>query len=270
MTKSIKDKFWMWGYTIESVGAVRIPFVQTPQNYCSLETAADYFGFPNVFFMNGMHSWENVEKHLSYLSGQGEIICALPHGADAALDGAEKISRLSLKFPRIKGVVLDDFLQVNGHPTTPELVCELKKRLRSANPALELAVVMYSDGYHKDVRPYLEQIDTIVLWRWVSTEHFWRSELGPLLHKWKADTGKTILHGVYLQNYGEFGDDIAPMEMELWKLQWMRLFQFLRGGNLLDGCVLLQNGFVGHPRFRDQVVWLKESMDWLLGTTSCR
>ena len=267
---SLEEKLWMWGYTIEKTGSVRIPFVQTPRNFCSLESAAQYFSFPNAFFMNSMHSWEKIHENLSFCTDMKQILCALPHGKEETLQGAEKISRLSLEFPNIKGVVLDDFLQVDGHPVTPELLLEIKQRLCSANPALKLAVVMYSDGYHHDVKPFLEPIDIIVLWRWVSTEHFWKAELGPLLHKWKADTGKTLFHGVYLQNYGEYGDDIAPMDMELWKLQWMRLLQHLQNGNLLDGCVLLQNGFVNHPQFRDQVVWLHETLQWFLGTTSRR
>lgn len=28
---SLEEKLWMWGYTIEKTGSVRIPFVQTPR-----------------------------------------------------------------------------------------------------------------------------------------------------------------------------------------------------------------------------------------------
>ena len=38
----------------------------------------------------------------------------------------------------------------------------------------------------------------------------------------------------------------------------------------LDGCVLLQNAWVGDPAFRDHVVWLKETLDWACETTSIR
>jgi len=130
---------------------------------------------------------------------------------------------------------------------------------------------MYSDLNHLDIEPYLEFIDGFMLWRWISTEHFWRAELPALLHRFKANYGKKILHGVYLQNYGENGNVAAPMEFELWKLQWMRLLDFLRDDSqFLDGCILLQNAWVGHPRFRDHAVWLKETLEWFYATTSVR
>ena len=38
----------------------------------------------------------------------------------------------------------------------------------------------------------------------------------------------------------------------------------------LDGCVLLQNGWVGNPEFRDHVVWLKDTLEWFCETTTER
>ncbi len=266
----IRSKLWMWGYTQEQIG-VTVPFSGSSKSHCSLESAADYFGMPNTVFMNSMHTWDRVEENLAYLKSSQKIICALPHGQQASIDGARKISELSLRFPQITGVVMDDFLQLSGHPTTHEMVREIKNNLRAANPKLELCVVMYSDLNHLPLEPYLEDIDAIMLWRWVSSEHFWRTELGMLLHRFKVDYGKKLLHGVYLQNYGEHGNVAAPMDFELWKIQWMRLLKALRSDHaFLDGCVLLQNAWVGNPYFRDHVVWLRETLEWFCQTTSIR
>ena len=38
----------------------------------------------------------------------------------------------------------------------------IREKLRSANPALEIYVVMYSDVNHLDVTPYLDLIDGII------------------------------------------------------------------------------------------------------------
>lgn len=266
----IKQKFWMWGYTQEKTG-ISVPFTGITRSYCSLESAADYFGMPNTVFMNSMHTWDHVEENLAFLKDSRQILCGLPHGAASAVEGAGKISGLSLKFPQIKGIVMDDFLQLSGHPTTPELVRDIKQELRSANPDLELYVVMYSDINHLNVTPYLEYIDGFMLWRWISTETFWRAELPALLHRFKANYGKKVLHGVYLQNYGENGSTAAPMDFELWKLQWMCLLKHLRADSgFLDGCILLQNAWVGDFRFRDQAVWLKDTLDWFFATNSVR
>ena len=258
----MQSKLWMWGYAQETVG-VPIPFTGTTKSYCSLESAADYFRMSNMVFMNSMHSLEHLEENLALLASGKKMICGIPHGAEKSVEGAEKISALSLKFPAISGIVLDDFLQLSGHPTTPELVGRIRDALHSCNPNLELWTVMYSDVNHLDVTPYLPFIDGFMLWRWVSTETFWKAELGMLLHKYKALYGKKVMHGVYLQNYGESGNVRHPMDLELWKLQWTCLLQQLREpSGFLDGVILLQNGWVGDFAFRDQVVWLKETLDW--------
>ena len=267
---SWRDKLWMWGYTQEETG-ITVPFTGSSKSYCSLESAARYFGMNNTVFMNSMHSLERLEENLAFVKDSKQVLCGLPHGEANALAGAETISKMSLKFPNIKGVVLDDFLQLSGHPTTPELVRAIREKLRSANPALEIYVVMYSDINHLDITPYLELIDGIMLWRWVSTEHFWRGEFDPLLHRFKVNTGRKLLHGVYLQNYGEYSSSSHPIDFGLWKLQWMKILNSLRGKYaFLDGCVLLQNAWVGNPEFRDHIVWLKDTLDWFCETTTER
>ena len=277
MTK-LKDKFWMWGYTQGKIPE-EIPFVRTP-SYCSLETAAQYFGMGNVVFMNGMHNIENInDQHLGYLKNFNRVVCGLPHGENT-VQGALKVSEMSLQFPNISGAILDDFLQVGGHPMNIERMRDIRNALKSRNPALELYVVYYSDIDHEDLTPYLEYIDVINLWRWVSTEHFWRAESSPYIIRLKRETGKRIIQGVYLQNYGEAGSsNPSPMDMGLWELQWLKIFNMLSHGittlqeghyHILDGCVLLQNGCCGHPAFREQVIWLKNNLDWFLGTNTDR
>ena len=95
---SLKDKFWMWGYTQETPGAP-VPFSGTSKSWCSLESAADYFGMPKTVFMNSMHSFDRVEENLALLEKSARILCGLPHGEENAPAGAARISGLSGKFP---------------------------------------------------------------------------------------------------------------------------------------------------------------------------
>ena len=82
---------------------------------------------------------------------------------------------------------------------------------------------------------------------------------------------KKLFHGLYIQNYGEYSSGAHPIDFELWKLQCMKVLCSMRGKYaFLDGCVLLQNGWVANPEFRDHVVWLKETLDWFCGTTTLR
>ena len=51
----------------------------------------------------------------------------------------------------------------------------------------------------------------------------------------------------------------------------MKILTSLRGKYaFLDGCVLLQNGWVGNPEFRDHAVWLKDTLEWFCETTTER
>lgn len=273
---NFRDNFWMWGYTHDKLGA-RLQSQGETRSYCSLETAVSYFDFSNAVFMNTFHGFDEVEGQLPYLGNCKRILCGLPPGM-ASLEGARRISELSLKFPRICGAVLDDFNQLPGQPgmiaqhkfPSPEIIRQVRDNLHSANPSLELHAVQYSDVNHLSLEPYLEYLDGIMMWRWVSTEQFWRGEFFSTLHRLKITTGKIITHGVYIQNYGEYGDIAHPVDFELWKLQWMKILKALRESPFLDGCVLLQNGWLSSPAFRDHVVWLKETLDWFFETTSCR
>ena len=267
---SMRDKFWMWGYTMEQAGT-NLPFTGSYRSFCSLESAAEYFGMNNTVFMNSMHSLDRLEENLAFVKDSKQVICGLPHGEKNALEGAKVLSEMSLKYPNIKGIVLDDFLQLSGHPTTPELVKGIRDNLKSANPELEIYVVIYSDLNHLDLTPYLDLIDGIILWRWVSTEHFWKAEFGSLIHRFKEIYKKKLLHGIYIQNYGEFSSAAHPIDFELWKLQWMKVLSAMRGKYaFLDGCVCLQNGWLSDPQFRDHAVWLEETLRWFCGTTTER
>ena len=59
---SMRDKFWMWGYTMEQA-ETNLPFTGIYRSFCSLESAAEYFGMNNTVFMNSMHSLDRLEEN---------------------------------------------------------------------------------------------------------------------------------------------------------------------------------------------------------------
>ena len=56
------NKLWMWGYTLKEIPQA-CDYVYDPAGaYCSLETAARYFGADNAVFLNTAESLENLNE----------------------------------------------------------------------------------------------------------------------------------------------------------------------------------------------------------------
>jgi len=265
----MKNKTWVWGYFLPEIPSET--FFVKGKSYCSLETAAKYLEVPNVIFMNSNHDINSLDaKHLDNFKDCKKVICGLQHGNYA--ETALKVSRISRKYKNIHGAVIDDFLDFHG-PSAKMTVDELKdvyKNLKSCNKNLKLYVVRYTWQNQSELIPYLKYFDAVNLWVWISTEHAWRSEYLPHLEQLKNITGKPVTQGLFLHNYGETWDiSEEPVSMDMLQLQCKKVFPLLRD-KALDGCVILQNGWFSHENHREQVVWLKNYMDWIAGTTTIR
>ena len=225
----------------------------------------------SVIFMNSNHDIKTLDdKYLQHVAKCKEVICGLQPGLYA--ETAKEISRLSLTHKNIKGAVIDDFLDWHGPSAkmTPDELRTVYQNLKSENPALKLYVVRYTWQDQKDLLPYLEYFDAINLWVWVSTDHYWRAEYGPDLDHIKKITGKPVLQGLFIQNYGEtWGTSNDAVSMEIVRLQTQKTLNLLRDGTL-EGCVILQNGWFCRENHREQLQWLKEYTDWFYGTTTWR
>ncbi len=266
------NQYWIWGYVMKEVPE-RLPFMNQA-TYCSLETAASYFGADNVVFMNSAHGIDNLsDELLHWVGGSRQIICALSHGAYA--ESAAKVSEFSLRYPNITGAIIDDFLDYGGPSCnmTPEEMREVHEALKSRNPALKLWVVRYSRHPIDEIEPFLDYIDGINWWIWVSTEHYWRYQY-PLDLKALGKYKKPILQGVFLNNYGE--GLTQPLSLPLMELQMTKITDAMRnqalwyGHTETVGCVLLQNGWMGKESHRAETMWLKSYIDWHIGTTTVR
>ena len=265
----MRKGLFVWGYMLDNVPGP-VPFVDGV-THCSLETAADYLEAGSVVYLNSNHSLDfPTAQHLERLGKFDGVVCALLNDQGKMRESAAKVGRLSLEHKNIKGAIIDDFLDWHG-PTakmTPGDLKAVAAALKQDNPELKLYVVRYTWQDQKDLLPYLEHIDVINLWVWVSTEHFWRSEYEPELDRIKQLTGKPVVQGLFLHNYGEtHNNGDQPIPLDLLQLQCKKIFPKVRSSSL-EGCVVLQNGWFDRDSHREHVQWLRSYLEWFHGTTT--
>ena len=271
-----REKFWVWGYILDKVPGT-VPFVNE-STCCSLETGVRYMGCEGAFWMNGLHSLEALcDEQLERLKGIPNIICGLTHietnGPDLGgwkllyREAAERISELSLKYPAIKGALIDDF-RADAGPSfniTPEYVHEVSVALKAENPALKLYVVQYhtTQDSVKDLQPFKNDIDGISIWNWIPTEYFWKALYGSeIRHLREAYPDKEIIQGQFIH---DFGGKSGPMPMNFVEMQSACIAGQLNSGTI-DGWCLLQSGFFSHPNHRQQLEYMRNFWNWYCGT----
>lgn len=267
--------YWIWGYTMKKVPE-KLPYMPE-ETYCSLETAANYFGAERVIYMNSSHSMDNYDdEQFKYIENIKEVIIAVTSDNRTIKEAAKRASEFSARHPNITGVVIDDFMDTPVGPASGfsvEDVKEIYENVKSANPDLKLWVVRYSRHPIEQIEPFLDYIDGIIWWVWVDTEHYWRYQYQLDLKKLGA-YNKPVLQGVYLNNYGESYN--KPVKLDMLKIIMPRVANAMKnnqdfyGVADVQGCVLLQNGWMGVESHREQVQWLKNFVDFHRGTTTVR
>ena len=271
-----REKFWVWGYILDTVPG-KAPFVDGNTS-CSLETAVKYMGCEGAFWMDGLHSLDALcEERMERIKHIPNIIAGLTHvesngpglGGWKILyrEAAEKISELSLKYPQIKGAVIDDFREMTGpsKDITPEEVHEINLALKSRNPALKLFVVQYYSSQNPvtDLVPYEKDIDGISIWDWVSTDYFWEALFPTEIFRLKNRfPDKEIIQGLFIHDFGGKGQ---ALPMDQLKLQCECISRKLESGRL-DGWCALQSGYFCSYDHREQVEYLRNFWNWFYQT----
>lgn len=266
----IREKHtWVWGYTLQNIPERNVDYVGFVPNgcCCSLETAADYMRAHGVVYANTLQNLDNLtEDQFKYLKDIPEVIMCLTHWK--YVESARKIAEFSLTHPNITGVLLDDFLEETG-PTKDMTVEEFKEvydTVKAINPKLKMWIVKYSRHNLAKFEPYLPYIDGISNWIWVSTEHYWRYCYYDDIF-WLRQTGKEIMQGVFLQNFGE--DFLEPTSMEMLELGMEKIHEQFQMGRL-DSWIVLQNGFFNRLDHRKHLQFLKDANEWFWGTFTQR
>lgn len=262
---SLRSKAWTWGYVIEGPTPGEVPFVG--RSCCSLETAAEYLGTPNVVFMNSNHDRTTLRPEcLDLLAPCEQVLCGLQHGAYA--ETARQVSELSLTRPNLVGGLIDDYLDFHGPSAamTPEQTAEVREALRSRNDRLRLYVVRYTWQDQADLVPYLPYLDVINLWVWVGNTYDWQVRMQAEVERIRRLTDKPLLLGLFLHDYGGTG---GPIAMEVLQAQCEKAVAFARR-DLIEGFVFLQSGWLDQEDHRPQAQWVQQYLHWAFGTSAAR
>ena len=272
---SLRDGAWTWGYVIPGKLPGHVPFVFPDGSSCSLETAAEYLGTPNVVLMNA--KWAEP-GHLERLTSCRRVLCAIQVD-DAA--GAAKLSAMSKKYRNIVGAMIDDFYPVEAKEgiLPVEVLKATYTALKSENPALKLYVVRYTTNRDDVLIPYLPYFDVVNLWSGSGTREGMWPNMEERVEKAAQVTGKPIVLGLYLHNYQAPRPDnwktMAPwtwtkvMPMDMLQDQQLKTTDLLRKGKI-EGFILLQNGWLDYETHRPQMQWTKDYLDWLFQTQTIR
>lgn len=272
----IHEKFWVWGYVPDTIPGNAM-FVNEPTR-CSLETGVRYMGCGGAFWMNGLHDLNALgDEQIARLKGIPNLICGLTHietnGPGKGgwklfyKEAAERVSELSLKYPAVKGALIDDFRSENGpsRDMTPEQLHEINLALKSKNPSLKLYVVQYHTLQNPliELQPYKNDFDGISIWNWFPTEYFWKALYEFDIRRLRqAYPDKEIIQGQFIH---DFGGKSGPMPMEQVEMQCEYITEQLDIGRI-DGWCVLQSGFFSQRNHRKQVEYLRQYWNWIYET----
>ena len=224
----------------------------------------DYFGLSRAVYI--FHP--TTELALAKLSRLDEVVCDISkwkwrntddggwaHWIDSSAESVAReaalVSELSTHFPNVAGGFHDDMRGlVKREGITPEQYATVYEALKRDNPELKLWSVVYTHELDPaewaGFEPYM---DVVNLWVWEAKnlprldEEIERCrELFP---------GKPLNLGCYLRDY----PTVAPVPMEMVKLQWETLLKHLEAGTI-DGYSILAAVLIdGH---QEQAEWIRE------------
>ena len=273
------NKFWVWGYVLDTIPGKA--FFVDKATSCSLETGAKYLQADNVFWLNGLHTLEAFNaSQCERLKDIPNVIGGLTHieanGPGKGnwqlhyVEAAEKLAKLSLEFPNIKGAIIDDFRSQVGpsKDMTDEELHRVYCTLKNINPALKLYLVRYfTTQNHADLENCRDDFDGLSVWCWNSTDYFfnalYHNELRILRELFP---GKEIIQGQFLHAYCEGG---IPQPMDQLKNQCSK-FAYALDRKTIDGWCALQSGWFCFESHKEQVEYLRNYWDWYLNTRTVR
>jgi len=227
-----RDKAWVWG------GPTPFWFGSLADD--TLPVGADYFQARNVVYVGGPVE----EKFIAPLARFDQVMVQMTDTCRASQfqpesdeECAEKVSRLSCKYPNIVGGMLDDATRTghNKEKVLKESVFRpIAASARKHNSALKVASVIYSFELDEfDFTAALPYLDKIVLWFWSKNELLDIDERVRRCHE--VFPGKEILMGIFIHDYGCADLGNPP---ECLRFQMHRAARLIRDGQL-NGIVIL-------------------------------
>ena len=205
--KALKgENIWLWGGPTPEWGGSMQPD--------TLVKNASYFNAENGVYVYGATSEEMIARHASMkkLLAMVTTTCRAPgQQPESNAECAEKLSRLSLKYPNIKGGMMDDMTAHIDNVTADKIndVAAVNENLKKHNPNLELFGVVYCHELGKKdytaLQPYLDGVN---LWFWYQEELL---EIDKYINLCRENfPGKKIFMGLFLHDYGTADGGTLP------------------------------------------------------------
>ena len=191
-------KLWLWGGPTPEWGGSLQPD--------TLLKTADWFHISNGVYVYGPTTEEMISLHapLKKLLAMVTTQCRAPgQQPESDEECAEKLSKLSLKYPNIVGGMMDDMTS-HAEDIPPEKISQVaavSRALKKHNPALKLYGVVYRHELgKKDFSPLLPYLDGVSLWFWNQEELL---DVGGGVEECRRNfPGKEIFLGLFLHDYG--------------------------------------------------------------------
>ena len=256
-----KDKVWLWGGPTPEWGGSMQPD--------TLVTNAHYFNAENGVYVYGATSDQMLKIHadMKQLLCMVSSTCRAP-GQQPETDAecAEKLSQLSLKYPNIRGGMMDDMTSGSKNISREKIdqVATISANLKKHNPALELFGVVYQHELaEKDFTPLLPYLDGVNLWFWCQEKLLDLEK--SVDHCRYQFPHKKVLLGLFLHDYGTADAGALP-ELLLHQLKGARV---LLAKGKIDGLVILGDRLCRHLLSKADRLWGERSEWEETKTPSC-
>ncbi|MBQ7404274.1 MAG: hypothetical protein IJW05_12655 [Lentisphaeria bacterium] len=220
-----KDNTWIWGGPTPFWGGSMDPD-------CALR-GAEYFDLDNIVYMYGPTDEETIKLHqpakklicqLSEINRSPGVVC----GSDA--ENAELLSKLSLKYPNIKGGMIDDLIGNYGRNLSLKEVKVIYENLKKHNKDLQLYNVVYTHELNSPFIPLIEPYtDAVNLWVGLNYQ---LTTLDLDIEKCRAAfPGKKIMLGIFIYDYFASAN---PNSLEFLEIELKRAKKYLAEGKIHD------------------------------------
>lgn len=175
----------------------------------------------------------------SYVARDIETVCA----------EADKVSRLSLKYPNLTGAINDDTLAVfKREGYTPAKYGRIYAALKQHNPALKnWWIVFVTELASENWVGFQQYVDALILWQWRYHAH-----LDDAVGRCRAlFPGKPLYIGCYLRDYVKR----APMPVRLLRERFEHILRYLEQGKIAGYAIL---GTVLIDGQQEQAEWVRD------------
>ena len=220
-----RENTWIWGGPTPYWGGSDKPD-------CAVD-GAEYFGLENIVYMYGPTDENAIKLHssakkllcqLSEINRSPGVVC----GSDA--ENAEQLSELSLKYPNIKGGMIDDIIGNYGRNLSLKDVKTIYANLKKHNSDLKLYSVVYTHELDSPFIPFLEPyVDAVNLWVGLNYN---LPNIDLDIEKCRAAfPGKEIMLGIFIYDYFASAN---PNSFEFLDIMLKRAKKYLSEGKISD------------------------------------